>query len=75
MTASVVGGTSASLSATLDIPVRVGPTVTISVPSASLVPGVPATFSVSVTAGGAAVRTATIDFGDGAQPALCRRRG
>ena len=46
---------------------RVGPTVTISVPSASLVPGVPATFSVSVNAGGAAVRSATIDFGDGSK--------
>ncbi len=48
VTASVVGGTSASLSATLDIPVRVGPTVTISVPASSLVPGVPATFNVAV---------------------------
>jgi len=65
VTASVVGGTSASLSATLDIPVRVGPTVSISAPLASLVPGVPATFSVSVNPGGAAVRTAAIDFGDG----------
>ncbi|HSP90096.1 MAG TPA: PKD domain-containing protein [Vicinamibacterales bacterium] len=67
VTASVVGGTSSSLSATLDIPVRVGPTVTISVPSASLVPGLPATFSISVNAGGAAVRTATIEFGDGSK--------
>ena len=67
VTASVVGGTNASLSATLDIPVRVGPTVTITVPAASLVPGVPATFSVSVNAGGAAVRVATIDFGDGSR--------
>ena len=65
VTASVVGGTSASLTASLDILLRVGPTVTITTPSASLVPGVPATFSVSVTAGGAAVRSATIDFGDG----------
>ncbi len=70
VTASVVGGTSASLSATLDIPVRVGPTVTISVPASSLVPGVPATFSVSVNAGGAAVRSASIEFGDGGRQAV-----
>ena len=70
VTASVVGGTSASLSATLDIPVRVGPTVTISVPASSLVPGVPATFSVAVTAGGAAVRSASIEFGDGGRQAV-----
>jgi hypothetical protein len=70
VTASVVGGTSSSLTATLDIPVRVGPTITISVPSASLVPGVPATFSIAVTAGGAAVRSATIDFGDGGRQAV-----
>jgi hypothetical protein len=70
VTASVVGGTSSSLTASLDIPVRVGPTVTISVPASSLVPGVPAVFSVSVTAGGAAVRTATIEFGDGARQAV-----
>jgi hypothetical protein len=65
VTASVAGGSSESASAKLSIPVRVGPAVTISAPSASLVPGVPATFGVSVTAGGAVVRTATIDFGDG----------
>jgi PKD repeat protein len=70
VTATVVGGTSASLTATADIPVRVGPTVTISVPAASLVPGVPATFSVSVVAGGAAVRSASIDFGDGSTQAV-----
>ena len=70
VTASVVGGTSASLSATLDIPVRVGPTVTIAVPAASLVPGVPATFSVTVNAGGAAVRSASIEFGDGGRQAV-----
>jgi hypothetical protein len=70
VTAAVVGGTSASLSATLDIPVRVGPTVTISVPAASLVPGVPATFNVAVTAGGAAVRWAAINFGDGGTQAV-----
>ena len=70
VTASVVGGTSSSLTASLDIPVRVGPTITISVPSASLVPGVPATFSVAVNAGGAAVRSATIDFGDGGRQSV-----
>ena len=70
VTASVVGGTSSSLTASLDIPVRVGPTITISVPSASLVPGVPATFSIAVTAGGAAIRSATIDFGDGGRQAV-----
>ena len=70
VTASVVGGTSSSLTATLDILVRVGPTVTISTPAGSLVPGVPATFSVAVSAGGAAVRTATIDFGDGGRQAV-----
>jgi hypothetical protein len=72
VTALVVGGSgsSTSLTASVDIAVRVGPTVTISAPSASLVPGVPATFSVTVTAGGSAVRAATIDFGDGAQQAV-----
>ncbi len=65
VTATVVGGSSSTLSASLSIKVRVGPTVTISIPSGNLVPGVPAIFSVSVTAGGAAVRRATIDFGDG----------
>ena len=65
VTASVAGGTGDGASAKLNIPVRVGPSVTISAPAGSLVPGVPATFSVSVSAGGAAVRTATIDFGDG----------
>jgi len=67
VTASIVGGTgtAGALTASLDIPVRVGPTVTVSAPAASLVPGVAATFTVTVTAGGAAVRTATIDFGDG----------
>jgi len=70
VTASVVGGTSSSLTASLDIPVRVGPTVTISVPAASLVPGVPAIFSVAVNAGGAAVRSATIEFGDGGKQSV-----
>jgi hypothetical protein len=67
VTASIVGGTGAAgaLTVSLDIPVRLGPTVTISTPTASLVPGVAATFAVSVTAGGATVRAATIDFGDG----------
>ena len=70
VTASVVGGASGSLSATLDIPVRVGPTVSISVPASNLVPGVPATFNVSVTPGGAAVRSAAIEFGDGGVQAV-----
>jgi PKD repeat protein len=70
VTASVVGGTSSSLTASLDIPVRVGPTVTISVPAANLVPGVPAIFSVAVNAGGAAVRSATIEFGDGGRQSV-----
>jgi len=70
VTASVVGGTTSSLTATLDIPVRVGPTVIISVPAANLVPGVPAIFSVAVNAGGAAVRSATIEFGDGGKQSV-----
>jgi hypothetical protein len=70
VTATVVGGTSSSLTATVDIPVRVGPTITISVPAASLVPGVPAVFNIAVTAGGAAVRSATIDFGDGGRQSV-----
>jgi PKD repeat protein len=71
VTASVVGGTGGSgLSASLSIPVRVGPTISISAPAGSLVPGVAATFSVSITAGGSAVRSASIDFGDGASQAL-----
>jgi hypothetical protein len=70
VTASVVGGTSTSLTATLDIPVRVGPTVAMTIPASSLVPGVPAVFSVTVTAGGAVVRTAMIEFGDGDKQSL-----
>ena len=72
VTASIVGGSGigGALTATIDIPVRVGPTVAISAPTASLVPGVAAAFSVTVTAGGAAVRTATIDFGDGISQAV-----
>jgi len=69
VTASIVGGGS-TLTASIDIPVRVGPTVSISAPAASLMPGVAAIFSVGVTAGGAAVRSATIDFGDGASQAV-----
>jgi PKD repeat protein len=72
VTATVAGGSSegGSITATLTIPVRVGPSVAISVLSASVVPGVAATFEVTVTAGGAAVRTATIDFGDGVQQSV-----
>jgi hypothetical protein len=70
VTASVVGGTSTSLTATLDIPLRVGPTVAMTIPASSLVPGVPAVFSVTVTAGGAAVRSAMIEFGDGDKQSL-----
>jgi len=72
VTASIVGGTgtAGALTVSLDIPVRVGPTVSISTPAASLVPGVAAAFSVTVTAGGAAVRTATIEFGDGGSQAV-----
>jgi hypothetical protein len=70
VTASVVGGTSSSLTTSLDIPVRVGPTVTISTPAASIVPGIPATFSVAVNAGGAAVRSAAIEFGDGGKQSV-----
>jgi hypothetical protein len=66
VTASVIGGTGgASLTATAEIAVRVGPVVTIAVPAAGLVPGVASSFTVTVTAGGAAVRAASIDFGDG----------
>jgi hypothetical protein len=72
VTASVVGGSGGSggLSATLSIPVRVGPTVVISVPAGNLIPGQPATFSVAITAGGAVVRSASIDFGDGSSQPL-----
>lgn len=70
VTAAVVGGSSTKLNASLSIPVRVGPTVIISTPSGNLLPGVPATFSVTVTAGTSAVRTASIDFGDGGGQAL-----
>jgi hypothetical protein len=72
VTASIVGGTgtAGALTTSLDIPVRVGPTVTISTPTASLVPGVAATFAVSVTAGGAAVLAADIYFGDGGSQAV-----
>jgi PKD repeat protein len=65
VTASVAGGSAEGASAKLNIPVRVGPSITISAPAGSLLPGVPATFGVSVTAGGATVKSATIDFGDG----------
>jgi hypothetical protein len=66
VTASVAGGSGEGASAKLDISVRVGPTVSISVPATGIVPGVPASFTVDVTAGGAPVRSATIEFGDGA---------
>ncbi|MGE5199908.1 MAG: PKD domain-containing protein [Rhodospirillaceae bacterium] len=65
VTASLAGGSGDSVSSKLSIPVRVGPSVTILAPATSVVPGVPATFGVTVTAGGAAVRTASLDFGDG----------
>jgi len=72
VTASIVGGTgtAGALTASLEIPVRVGPTVTIATPTASLVPGVPATFAVSVTKGDAAVLAAAIYFGDGGSQAV-----
>jgi len=70
VTASVVGGTAGALTVSLEIPVRVGPTITIAIPTASLTPGVAATFAVSVTAGGAAVREAAIEFGDGGRQAV-----
>jgi PKD repeat protein len=71
VTASVTGGSGGgSLTATAEIPVRVGPLVTLSVPAANLVPGVASAFTVTVTAGGAAVRAASIDFGDGGSQAL-----
>ena len=66
VSAAVVGGTSGSVkSDNLSIPVRIGPTISVTVTSASNVPGAPSTFSVTVAAGGAVVRSATIDFGDG----------
>ena len=72
VTASIVGGTGSGggLSATLSIPVRLGPTISLSTPAGNLLPGVPATFSVVITAGGAAVRSASIEFGDGTSQAL-----
>lgn len=72
VTASIVGGTGGAggLSTTLTIPVRVGPTISLSTPAGNLLPGVPATFSVVITAGGAAVRSASIEFGDGTSQAL-----
>lgn len=69
--ASVVGGTSGTVkSESLSIPVRTGPSISLTVPSSTLVPGVSAAFSVQITAGSAAVRTASIDFGDGMSQAL-----
>jgi hypothetical protein len=66
VSAAVAGGTSGSVkSDNLSIPVRIGPTISVNVTSPSNVPGAPSTFSVTVTAGGAVVRSATIDFGDG----------
>ncbi|MBP1602880.1 MAG: polycystin cation channel protein [Acidobacteria bacterium] len=70
VTASVAGGAASSVTASLDIPVRVGPTVTIAVPATSLAPGLPATFTVTVASGGAAVRSAIVEFGDGASQAV-----
>ena len=72
VTASVAGGSGGTgeLTATLAIPVRVGPSVVISTPAGNLIPGQPATFSVAITAGGAAVRSASIDFGDGSSQPL-----
>jgi len=71
VTASVTGGSgNGSLTATAEIPVRVGPVVTIAVPAGNLVPAVAASFTVTVAAGGAAVRAAIIDFGDGGTQAV-----
>jgi PKD repeat protein len=72
VTASVVGGTGngGGLTSTLSIAIRTGPTIALSTPAGNLLPGVPATFSVAITAGGAAVRSASIDFGDGTSQPL-----
>jgi hypothetical protein len=68
--ASVVGGTSGTVkSDNLTIPVRVGPTVLIGTMTSG-VPGSATTISVTVTAGGAAVKTASINFGDGGSQAI-----
>lgn len=68
VTATVVGGTgsTSTLTATLTVPVRATPNVTLTPPS-NAVEGTPVTFGVSITAvTGTSVRTAVIDFGDGA---------
>jgi len=71
VSASVAGGATGTVkSDNLTIAVRVGPTVSITVPGTSLVPGAAGVFSVTVTAGGSAVRTATINFGDGGSQAV-----
>jgi hypothetical protein len=71
LTATVVGGTSGFVkSDTLVIPVRQGPTITLTPPSASLVPGTAGSFTVKIDAGTATVRTAVIDFGDGTTQSL-----
>ncbi len=71
VTATVAGGT-ATLTTTVKITLRTAPDVSITVGTASPVEDVPVSFVFSVKAGsgGAAVRSATVDFGDGATQAL-----
>jgi hypothetical protein len=70
VSASVAGGSTGTVkSESLTIQVRVGPTVSIGAIT-SPVPGAPASITVTVTAGGSTVRTASISFGDGGQQAI-----
>jgi len=65
VSASVAGGSTGSVkSDSLTIQVRVGPTVSFGTITAGS-PGTATTIPVTVTAGGAAVRTANVTFGDG----------
>jgi hypothetical protein len=70
--ATVVGGTAGSIkSDPVKIPVRVGPTISISATGTG-VPGAVTTFAVTVTVAtnGAVVRSASISFGDGSSQSI-----
>jgi PKD repeat protein len=72
VTATVSGGADKTLTATAKITLRAAPDVSITVTVASPVEDQPVGFVFSVKAGtgGAAVRSATVDFGDGGSQTL-----
>lgn len=72
VTATVVTGTTGSLSASVDVKLRPAPSVSIAVGTASPTEDQPVTFTFTVNpgTGGAAVRQASVQFGDGSSQNL-----